>query len=206
MRKELKYDDIFKNPNITFSLKTVHVFNLSQEDKFLSIVKNYNSSVDEKDQFKEFYLKVFDENLVKRKIKIYEEKEIEERKKLYIKNMIILYKNFYKPKDDNDKNLIRYTNIIKYLTRSKLLVSKSFGSMEEKINSCFDPLHINISILQAPIILDCYVEFFKILENKYKEENSNKKIILKYISKAVREMINIYSEYKKKKTTIILKI
>ncbi|ORX78031.1 hypothetical protein BCR32DRAFT_247454 [Anaeromyces robustus] len=210
-----KYKDKFKNKIVQKLLFWESDFNIKNEEEFLEIVKKYNNSVKhENDKFKNFitgWMKspkgktnhLYNSGsgmfsfLAKQEVKFIEEDELDRKKEIFMKDVISLYKNYYK-ESENSKYLIKFKKILNYLCRSKLLVLKYDGNIEDRIKANINPLFYDDDrILFPPFILDGYASFLIFLKNKYYSDGHNKFLIKRYMYKLIEKIRDKEECYKK---------
>ncbi|KAL6589110.1 hypothetical protein U3516DRAFT_922209 [Neocallimastix sp. 'constans'] len=191
--------DKFKNYQVLLILNWVTDYYLVNEKKFLNLVKSYNNSTQyEKEKFKSFKSKMYHhDKKYTTEVEILEDSQLQERKTLFINDMITIYKNFYKEIDEDNKDLKRYTNILKYLCRSTLLISRKNDYIKDILNDNKDFLTEKSDLLIPPFVLDGYTGFLAFLKKLYDGDCHDKKKIAKYMAIIVNESISIIKEYEK---------
>ena len=194
--------DKFKNIIVLVILNWVNDYYLVNEKKFLNLVKSYNNSTqNENEKFKIFKSKMKNhDKYYTTEIEILEDSQLQERKTLFINDMITIYKNFYKETDENSKDLNRFKNILKYLCRSTLLISRKNDYIKDilKENKAF--LTLQSDLLISPFVLDGYTGFLAFLKKLYDGNGHDKKNIAKYMAVIVNESIAILNDYQNNPT------
>jgi hypothetical protein len=189
--------DKFKNYDVLIILNWVNDYHLVHEKKFLNLVKRYNNSTQyENEKFKIFKNKIYHHDTdYTTEVEILEDSQLQERKTLFINDMITIYKNFYKEIDENNKDLNRFTNILKYLCRSTLLISRKNDYIKNILNENKDFLTTKSNILFPPFVLHGYTGFLAFLKKLYDGNGHDKKNIAKYMAIIVNESITIIKDY-----------
>jgi len=190
--------DKFKNYDVILMLNWANDNYLVLEKKFLNLVKSYNNSTQyENEKFKNFkslmehYNKYYTID-----VEILENSQLQERKTLFINDMITIYKNFYKETDENSKDLKRFINILKYLCRSTLLISRKNDYIKDILNENKDFLSLKSELLIPPFVLEGYTGFLAFLKKLYDGDGQDKKKIARYMAKIVNESITITKDYR----------
>ncbi|ORX77632.1 hypothetical protein BCR32DRAFT_295500 [Anaeromyces robustus] len=182
----------FKNENVLLIACQVGSFFLEREKEFLSLVEDYNSKVkNSKEEFKIFTYHYEEDNKEKTvEVEIIGKNDLEKRKEKFIKDMVYLYKNVNGMEDEKNQDIVTFTKILKFISQSKLLISKNYD-IESKIKEKYNPIGHGKKLLLAPDILSCYAEFLIFLKKLFDGNSRNKKHIVKYIITVVKEINRI---------------